>query len=151
VGALYDPNLLPDHRGKYFQHPNAKLVQQDMVDEEENLIVPWDMPKKLREGTVVLVEATLVCWHISDRKVRLSRSCIFASNTQLTHNIQVYQIQGHRLRVLAASDEDIETFEIPNFPNSNIPTEQTPSSSPRKKASCAFSSFAPPTKKARYE
>ncbi|KAF8204733.1 hypothetical protein BJ912DRAFT_1052061 [Pholiota molesta] len=131
VGALYDPNLLPDHRGKYFQHPNAKLVQQDMVDEEENLIVPWDMPKKLREGTVVLVEATLVCWHISDRKV--------------------YQIQGHRLRVLAASDEDIETFEIPNFPNSNIPTEQTPSSSPRKKASCAFSSFAPPTKKARYE
>ncbi|KAF8160295.1 hypothetical protein BJ912DRAFT_936047 [Pholiota molesta] len=117
LGTLYDPNLLPDHRAR--------------LDEEDSLIVPWDMPSKLREGMVVLVKATLVCWHISERKI--------------------YQIQGHHLQVLSASDEDVETFEIPNFPTSNIPTEQTPSSSPRKKASSAFSSFAPPSKKACYE
>jgi hypothetical protein len=67
LGALYDPNLLPDHRGRYFQHKAAKLVQLDMVDIDDNLIAPWDMADKLREGTVVLVEATLVCWHIAGK------------------------------------------------------------------------------------
>ncbi len=79
VGSFYDPNLLPDHRGDYFKHVNAKLVQLDIRNEENNLIPPWDMYDKLRPGTIVLVDASLVCWHIFtkgrgdhlDRKVRI--------------------------------------------------------------------------------
>src|ERR1700751_5897954 len=28
-GALYDPNLLPDHRGDFFKHQSAMLCQND--------------------------------------------------------------------------------------------------------------------------
>lgn len=64
LGSFYDPNLHPGHRGEYFKHVNAKLVQLDIRDEDDNLIPPWDMFDKLRPGTMVLIDATLVCWHI---------------------------------------------------------------------------------------
>lgn len=56
--------MLPDHRGNYFKHVNAKLVQLDIRDETDVLIPPWNMCQKLRPGTIVLINATLVCWHI---------------------------------------------------------------------------------------
>ena len=63
-GALYSPDLLPDHRGSYFQRKNAKLVQQDIWDDDNNLITPWETYDKLRVGTIVVVDSTLICWHI---------------------------------------------------------------------------------------
>ncbi|KAF8202894.1 hypothetical protein BJ912DRAFT_920135 [Pholiota molesta] len=125
LGALYDPNLLPDHRGRYFQHKAAKLVQLDMVDIDDNLIAPWDMADKLREGTVVLVEATLVCWHI-------------AGKGNGDRDKKIYQIQGHRLRVLSESDEVVEVFDIPDLPMLAAGSSEASSSSPRKKASSEF-------------
>ena len=64
-GALYSPDLLPDyHCGSYFQLKNAKLVQQDIWDDDNKLISPWEMYDKLRVGTIVLIDSTLKCWHI---------------------------------------------------------------------------------------
>jgi hypothetical protein len=45
--ATYNPNLLPNHWGPYFQHPNAKLIQLDSHNVNENLITPWDTYNKL--------------------------------------------------------------------------------------------------------
>ena len=84
LGTFYDPNLLPDHQGDYFKHVHAKLVQLDIRDENDMLIPPWDMYDNLRPGTVVLIDASLVCWHIFtkgrgdklDRKVSSSLSIL---------------------------------------------------------------------------
>lgn len=75
AGATYDPNLLPDHRGDYFQHPKARLIQQDYTDINKNLIAPWKTYEALPVGTVVLINAAVNCWKMkvtseTYRKVR---------------------------------------------------------------------------------
>lgn len=78
IGAYYDPDLLPDHRGDLFQHEQAKLVQQDIKDINNNLVAPWDMQEKLRPGTIVVIDSTLVTWHIFAKGTFKARkvSCI---------------------------------------------------------------------------
>lgn len=39
-------------------------MQQDIKDTNGNLVAPWQMQDKLRPGTIILVDTTLVCWHI---------------------------------------------------------------------------------------
>ena len=68
VGALYDPDLLPDHKGDFFKHVHAKLVQRDIRDCKGDLIPPWEMYSKLRQCTMVLVRATLYCWVIRNKE-----------------------------------------------------------------------------------
>ncbi|KAJ3517667.1 hypothetical protein NLJ89_g346 [Agrocybe chaxingu] len=133
--AFYPLDLLPDHHGNYFQQTHAKLVQHDVFDADENLIPPWLFYDKLRPGTVVVVEATLICWHIN------------STGKEGDKDKNIYQIQGHRIRVLSDSDEDIEIRPILQLttPISTMPT----TTSPRKEASTAFSSFESPTKRVR--
>ena len=84
LSAFYDPNLLHDHWGDYFKHVHAKLVQLDICDDDDVLIPPWNIVDKLRPGTVILIDASLVCWHIFtkgrgdklDRKVSSSLSIL---------------------------------------------------------------------------
>jgi hypothetical protein len=156
IGAFYDPNLLPDHRGNYFNHVNAKLVQLDIRDEDDNLIPPWNMNDKLRPGTIVLIDASLVCWHIFtkgrggklDRKVSTSLLMrIYIPVANAFDICQVYQIQGHRLKVLKKSDAPLEEPSIPRLPRVDNQQQLKYDNSPRKKASSAFSSFASPSKK----
>lgn len=64
IGDFYDPNLLHDYHGNLFQHVRAKLIQQDIRDTNNDLVAPWNMQQKLRPGTIVLVDTTLVCWDI---------------------------------------------------------------------------------------
>ncbi|KAJ6605639.1 hypothetical protein B0H10DRAFT_2311697 [Mycena sp. CBHHK59/15] len=52
IGDTYDPDLLPDHRGSYFDHRVSKLVQRDHRDEDEKLIVPHELYSQLTEGTL---------------------------------------------------------------------------------------------------
>ncbi|PPR06558.1 hypothetical protein CVT24_001578 [Panaeolus cyanescens] len=140
IGALYDPGLLPDHGGPLFMHQKARLVQLDMRDEDDNLIMPWQVYDKLRPGTIVLVDTTLVCWHIFD------------GNNNLVRRHGAYQIQGHRLKVLSPSYEPREDYPVPAFPQP-VPTHKSLSweNSPRKKPSSAFASFGSPSKKARLD
>ncbi|KAJ7239736.1 hypothetical protein C8J57DRAFT_1528079 [Mycena rebaudengoi] len=42
IGDTYDPNLLPDHRGPYFNHKDAKLIQRDIRDHDDTLIAPHE-------------------------------------------------------------------------------------------------------------
>ncbi|KAF9031623.1 hypothetical protein BJ165DRAFT_1572052 [Panaeolus papilionaceus] len=43
LGALYDLNTLPDHWGNLFNHLKGHLVQNDIHDENNELIFPWDL------------------------------------------------------------------------------------------------------------
>ncbi|KAF8167649.1 hypothetical protein B0H34DRAFT_854551 [Crassisporium funariophilum] len=139
VDGLYPLDRLPDHRGTLFQQKKAQLVQLDIRDTDDNLIPPWDIYSKLRPGTIVLVEATLVVWHIPKSK-----------RDKGDKDKKVYQIQGHRLRILADSDEAVNMQSEHNLP---LPPPQVTHSdtSPQKKASTSFTSFASPSKKARRE
>ncbi|KDR77061.1 hypothetical protein GALMADRAFT_225196 [Galerina marginata CBS 339.88] len=138
VGRFYPLEMLPDHRGDYFQQEHAKLVQLEMLDTDEKLIPPWEAYDKLRVGTVVLVETTLVCWHIPDH----------AGGSGTTKKL-VYQVQGHRLRILSESDELVEPRDIPAPIRPS--TEPTSTTSPRKKPSSAFTEFQSPSKKLRHD
>lgn len=64
LGATYDPNLLPDHHGDYFQHPKARLIQQDYHDINKNLIPPWKTYEALTTETILLIDATINCWKL---------------------------------------------------------------------------------------
>ena len=73
MGAYYPLSLLSDHGGTLFKQELTKLVQLDIRDSDNNLIPPWDMYDKLRPGTIVIIEGTLVCWHISGGESGLSK------------------------------------------------------------------------------
>ncbi len=64
---------------------------------------------------------------------------------------QVYQVQGHRLKVLKKSDAPPEEPSIPRLPRLNNQQQLNYINSPRKKPSSAFTSFASPTKKPRLD
>lgn len=71
--ALYDPTLLPDFGGAYFQLRKAKLAQQEFYDIDNNLIPPWEAYDKLRPGTLVSVQVSLECY-VKDKKKVSSHS-----------------------------------------------------------------------------
>jgi len=135
-GGLYDPKLLADYHGDLFQHKFAKVVQQDIMDTEDQLVAPWLMHDKLRPGTIVVVDTTLVCWHIGGKEGQRSRN--------------VYQVQAHRIQILHESDEDMEELTIPTLPQKLAPSTLSFDASPRKAPSSAFSAFGSPPKKARH-
>ena len=62
LGATYDPDLLPDHHGEYFQHPKAHLIQQDYHHVNKNIIAPWKTYEVLNTGTILLINAIMNCW-----------------------------------------------------------------------------------------
>ncbi|KAJ6576492.1 hypothetical protein DFH09DRAFT_804372, partial [Mycena vulgaris] len=96
IGAFYEPSLLPDFGGDYFDLVKSKLVQHDIRDTEANLIPPWKMYEALRPGTLVLVLVTLRCFSMSDDggKDRRQR--------------KIYQMNAESIRILAELDEFVE-------------------------------------------
>lgn len=80
IGAFYEPAVLPDYGGSYFNHVKSKLVQLDVRDKNNQLIPPWKFYEALRPGTLVLCLVSLHCFIMSDeggkvqkeRKVRFS-------------------------------------------------------------------------------
>ncbi|KAJ7492128.1 hypothetical protein FB451DRAFT_1551547 [Mycena latifolia] len=59
IGDTYDPNMLPDHRGPYFNHKISKLVQRNYQDLDGSLIAPHELYVKLTEGTLFSAQITL--------------------------------------------------------------------------------------------
>ncbi|KAJ7939736.1 hypothetical protein B0H13DRAFT_2300437 [Mycena leptocephala] len=59
VGDTYSPDMLPDHKGEYFAHEKAKLVQRPYKDEHGMLIAPYELYSKLTEGTLFSVQVSL--------------------------------------------------------------------------------------------
>ena len=59
----------------------TKLVQQEIRDVSDELVAPWDVQHKLCPGTIVVVDSTLVCWHIA------ARGLLKAQKVHLNHSI----------------------------------------------------------------
>ncbi|KAJ7436015.1 hypothetical protein B0H11DRAFT_1755436 [Mycena galericulata] len=128
IGAHYEPALLPDFGGDYFNLVKAKLVQHDIRDVNNNLIPPWDLYDALKPGTLVLVLVTLHCFNMVDDggKERKER--------------KIYQMNAHSIRVLAESDEYVEPRTRPIAPTAaNRVTASLPA-----RATASFNNFTIP-------
>ena len=73
VGSYYDPALLPDYRPELFDLDKDKLVQHNIVDEEEKLVPCWSLYDKLHPGTLVLCKVTLHGWNIGSHDGKFKR------------------------------------------------------------------------------
>ncbi|KDQ54427.1 hypothetical protein JAAARDRAFT_209502 [Jaapia argillacea MUCL 33604] len=133
VGAHYDPAVLPDCRGNFFQFNKAKLVQQDWRDVDGDLIPPWEAYDKLRAGTLVLANVTLKCWIINETKKPKK-----GEQRGLTVRKKIYQLELRSLKVVAESNLPIKQRIIPTLPGS---------SPPKTSAMSAFDRFESPKKK----
>ena len=138
LGATYNPNLLPDHCGNYFQHPKARLIQQDYRNINKDLIPPWKTYEALTAETIVLIDATVNCWKMkvnedSYRKVSLLKWLAFY---QIWFVLEIYQFSARSLRVIVESDvqPDIPPIPILPAPKTNQSSSSTPSPSKRSRA-----------------
>ncbi|KAJ7601313.1 hypothetical protein DFH06DRAFT_1353404 [Mycena polygramma] len=127
LGAHYEPSVLPDYGGSFFNHNKAKLVQHDIRDVQNNLIPPWKLYEALRPGTLVLLLVSLHCFLMSDETGKEIKRKIF-------------QLNAHSIRVLSESDEPVEERTRPIAPNS---TERVTAKLPAR-AMGSFDNFVVP-------
>lgn len=59
--------MFPDHKGSYFAHNKAKLVQRPYKDEDGNLIAPYELYSKLTEGTLFSAQISLSTYIIKEK------------------------------------------------------------------------------------
>ncbi|KAF8995638.1 hypothetical protein BDQ17DRAFT_1330452 [Cyathus striatus] len=116
---FYEPSNLPDYQGSYYQLNKAKLVQQDFKDVNGSPIRPWEVHDKLRPGTLVVIDASLIEWIIPD--------CFNPSLLQKT-----FQLIIKNLQVFAKSDLPIE-IPSPELVESNSSLSQESSLVPSKR------------------
>ncbi|KAJ7725232.1 hypothetical protein DFH07DRAFT_970948 [Mycena maculata] len=89
LGAFYDPRVLEDYGGPYFNHVNAKLAQLDIRDANNQLIPPWKQYAALRPGSIVLASVTMHIYSFGQRKV--------------------FQLSAQTIKVLDESDHPVAT------------------------------------------
>lgn len=70
LGMFYNPHLMPDYRGPFFNHTSNKLTQLHIVDEEDRSVPPWKMYDTLRTGTLILANCSLHCFLMTILKVQ---------------------------------------------------------------------------------
>lgn len=73
VGGYYDPALLPDYRPELFDLEKDKLIQHNIVDEEDQIVPCWSLYDRLRPGTLLLCKVTLHGWNIGIREGKFKR------------------------------------------------------------------------------
>ncbi|KAG2152922.1 hypothetical protein DEU56DRAFT_958187 [Suillus clintonianus] len=131
AGALYDPRILPDYRGSYFQLRQNMLRQLNIYDTPENnlkLIPMHETYSKLRPGTLVLAVCDAHVYNIVQSGLPTS----------------TFQLGVQAIKVLAPSDEPIEERFIPVLSTTSTALNKDDS------AIAAFSTFdvaTNPTKK----
>lgn len=59
--------MLSDHKGAYFSHEKAKLVQRPYKDEDGHLIAPHELYSKLTEGTLFSAQISLSTYVMKDK------------------------------------------------------------------------------------
>lgn len=67
VGDTYPPNMLPEVQGPFWALEKAVLSQRDYKDVDGSLIPPHKVNTKLVEGTLVLVQVSLVTYVMVDQ------------------------------------------------------------------------------------
>ncbi|KAJ6486447.1 hypothetical protein C8R47DRAFT_523139 [Mycena vitilis] len=80
VGDTYPPDMLPDHKGDYFAHNKAKLVQRAYRDEDGNLIAPHELYSALTEGTLFSAQVSLSLYVIPEKNPKFRDSKIYHVN-----------------------------------------------------------------------
>ena len=73
VGGYYDPARLPDFRASLFDLDKDRLVQHNIIDEDEKLVPCWTLYDRLRPGTFVLCKVALHGWNIGNRDGKFKR------------------------------------------------------------------------------
>ncbi|KAJ7020411.1 hypothetical protein C8F04DRAFT_974322 [Mycena alexandri] len=129
LGAFYEPSVLPDYGGAYFNHQKAKLVQLDVRDMHNELIPPWKFYDALRPGTLVLCLVSLHCFTMSD------------DSNKGAKERKIYQMNAHSIRILSESDEPVEERTRPIAPNS---PERAIAAIPKRVVTSSFANFSVP-------
>ncbi|KAG1860343.1 hypothetical protein F4604DRAFT_1905966 [Suillus subluteus] len=133
-GALYDPRILPDYRGSYFELRQNKLKQLNIFDTPENnckLVPMHETYAKLRPGTLVLAVCDAHIYNIVQNGLPTS----------------TFQLGVQAIKILDPSDEPVEERLIPIL---------SPTSTDMSKDNSAVASFstfdvaASPAKKAKH-
>ncbi|KAJ6554114.1 hypothetical protein B0H10DRAFT_2446512 [Mycena sp. CBHHK59/15] len=132
VGDHYPPDDLPDHRGPYFAHDKAKLVQRDYKDVDGNLIAPHELYSKLTEGTLVLVTVSLVKYVITNQK---------SEKGEAKADRKVYHVLVDRLKILDHGDGEAWNPPIPALPERRYYSPATPKRGRDVAADAAFDGF----------
>jgi hypothetical protein len=73
VGGYYDTALLPDYCPELFDLDKDKLVQHNIIDEEDKIVPCWSLYDRLRPGTLLLCKVTLHGWNIGIREGKFKR------------------------------------------------------------------------------
>ncbi|KAJ7489732.1 hypothetical protein B0H11DRAFT_2278394 [Mycena galericulata] len=123
LGAFYDPHVLEDYGGEYFQHVNAKLQQLDIRDADNKLIPPWKQYAALRPGSLVLVLVTIHIYTFKDQ------------GSDRDRDRKLVQLNAHTIRVLDESDFPVEVRTRP-VPRTLLDGPSTP-----KKSAGGFNDF----------
>ncbi|KAJ2923785.1 hypothetical protein H1R20_g13308, partial [Candolleomyces eurysporus] len=122
--TTYDVSCLPDHAGPMFKHQHCVVVQPRIIDVDgKTLVKPWQIPEKLRPGTLVLMEGTFSVWFIPGGN-------------------PVFQYTASAIKILDESDEEPQLPTIQEMTPKKPPTyNNTP------KRLSAFEDFGSPVKK----
>ncbi|KAJ7083137.1 hypothetical protein B0H15DRAFT_952155 [Mycena belliarum] len=134
IGDTYHPNMLPDHRGPYFDHRDSKLVQRDYIDRDHHLIAPHELYEKLTEGTLFSAQISLHTFSFGGRVPN-----------------KIYHIYVEKLQIHDLGYGEIWKPSIPSIPSSSTPASPQKRFKMEKdeevnKASDAFSSMSPSKK-----
>lgn len=113
LNTRYDPHVLPDYGGPFFQHVKAKLVQQDIRDVKGKLIPPTKWCETLRPGSLVVATVEP---HVSimpdERRPGELKKVRFLTITIPFYSLfkfspQFYQLTARRVKVIDSSDVTI--------------------------------------------
>ena len=66
LDTTYPPDIQCDYGGNIFEHQHARLRQLPVYDTEGNLVPTHEMWNQLCPGTLVTLNADLVCWVYND-------------------------------------------------------------------------------------
>ncbi|KAJ7842469.1 hypothetical protein B0H14DRAFT_3691970 [Mycena olivaceomarginata] len=136
VGDKYPPDVLPDHRGSYFAHDKAQLVQRDYRDVDGSLIAPYELYEKLVEGTLVLVTASLVTYIITGQTTERGAP---------KSDKKVYHILVDQLKILDHGDGEAWNPPVPSVPERRLYSPATPKRARDPAADAVFNNFGSKT------
>ncbi|KAJ7475565.1 hypothetical protein B0H11DRAFT_2194937 [Mycena galericulata] len=136
VGDTYPPDMLPDHKGSYFAHAKAKLVQRPYKDEDGHLIAPHELYEKLTEGTLFSAQVSLLTYIIKEK-----------GNSKFLDS-KIYHINVDKLTILDSGYGAAWAPEIPTLPSAPSTPRAKRAREPDAAVDNAFDNLSP-TKRSR--
>ncbi|KAJ7748833.1 hypothetical protein DFH07DRAFT_962037 [Mycena maculata] len=130
VGAFYDPKVLEDYGGPYFEHINSKLVQLDIRGPNNKLIPPWKQYKALRPGSIVIALVTIHIYTFKDH------------GSDHDRDRKIVQLSAHTIRVLDQPDVPVVKRVRP-VPRTMLDAPAPTPSTPKKNTGLSNFVFTP--------